>query len=107
ENIAAGAGIVDSIAHTNATAGQSVLFAGTTVVIAICGLALAGIPFVASLGFATAVVVAVAVAGALTLMPALLGLVGPRINSWELPWTKRHQAEARAGEQREGMWARW
>jgi RND superfamily putative drug exporter len=40
-------------------------------------------------------------------MPALLGLVGPHINSWELPWTKRHQAEAREGEQREGMWARW
>jgi putative drug exporter of the RND superfamily len=107
ENLAGGLDVVDSIGRTNATAGQSVLFAGTTVVIAICGLALAGVPFVASLGFATAVVVAVAVAAALTLMPALLGLVGTHINSWELPWTKRHQREAREGEARETIWARW
>ena len=107
ENLLGGAAVVDSVGHTNATAGQSVLFAGTTVVIAICGLALAGIPFVASLGFATAVIVAVAVAAALTLMPAFLGLVGMRINSWELPWTRRHQAEARAGSHRETFWGRW
>jgi putative drug exporter of the RND superfamily len=109
ENLADGMHVVASAGRTNATAGQSVLFAGTTVVIAICGLALAGVPFVASLGFATAVVVAVAVAAALTLMPALLGLVGLHINSLELPWTKRHQAEARAdpADQRPGPWARW
>src|SRR5438270_3743292 len=107
ENLVSGLDIVDSVGRTNATAGQSVLFAGSTVVIAICGLALSGIPFVAALGFATAVVVAVAVAAALTLMPALLGLVGPRINSLELPWTKRHQAEARAGAHRETFWAKW
>ena len=107
ENLANGFGVIDSVGRTNATAGQSVLFAGTTVVIAICGLALAGVPFVASLGFATAVVVAVAVSAALTLMPALLGLVGPHINSWELPWTKRRQAEARAGDARPTFWARW
>jgi RND superfamily putative drug exporter len=107
ENLADGLDVVDSIGRTNATAGQSVLFAGTTVVIAICGLALAGVPFVASLGFATAVVVAVAVCAALTLMPALLGLVGRHINSWELPWTKRRQAEVRAGDARPTFWARW
>jgi len=107
ENLADGLDIVDSVGRTNATAGQSVLFAGTTVVIAICGLALSGIPFVASLGFSTAVVVAVAVAAALTLMPALLGLVGPHINSLELPWTKRRQAELRAGDAPPTFWARW
>jgi len=107
ENLTEGLDVVESIGRTNATAGQSVLFAGTTVVIAICGLALAGVPFVASLGFATAVVVAVAVCAALTLMPALLGLVGLHINSWELPWTKRRQAEARAGDAPPTFWARW
>ena len=107
ENLDGGLAVVESIGRTNATAGQSVLFAGTTVVIAICGLALAGVPFVASLGFATAVVVAVAVSAALTLMPALLGLVGRHINSWELPWTKRHQKEARDGEAHETIWGRW
>jgi RND superfamily putative drug exporter len=107
ENLANGLEIVDSVGRTNATAGQSVLLAGTTVVIAICGLALSGIPFVASLGFATAVVVAVAVSAALTLMPALLGLVGAHINSLELPWTRRRQAEVRAGDAPPTFWARW
>jgi RND superfamily putative drug exporter len=107
ENLANGDGIVESVGSTNATAGQSVLFAGTTVVIAICGLALSGIPFVASLGFSTAIVVAVAVTAALTLMPALLGLVGAHINSLELPWTRRRQAEVREGDAPPTFWARW
>ena len=54
--------------------GQAVLFAGITVVIAICGLAVAGIPLVTSMGFGAAIVVAVMVVAALTLLPALLGL---------------------------------
>src|SRR5436305_8158784 len=107
ENLTDGVDIVESAGRTNATAGQSVLFAGTTVVIAICGLALSGIPFVASLGFSTAVVVAVAVAAALTLMPGLPGLVGSHINSLELPWTRRRQAEVRAGDAPPTFWARW
>jgi len=107
ENLAGGLDVIPSVGRTSATAGQSVLIAGTTVVIAICGLALSGIPFVESLGFATAVVVAVAVAAALTLMPALFGLVGVHINSLELPWTKRRQAEVRAGDAPPTFWARW
>ena len=107
ENLAGGMAVRDAVPHTNATAGQSVVFAGTTVVIAICGLAIAGIPFVATLGFATAIVVAVAVAAAITLMPAFLALLGHRIDSWELPWTRRHQDEARRGHPRETFWGRW
>src|SRR5439155_464941 len=63
-----------------ATSGSSVLWAGITVVAAICGLAFAGIPVVTSLGFAAAVVVACSVAASLTLLPALLSLTGHHLD---------------------------
>ncbi|MEZ5310921.1 MAG: MMPL family transporter [Microthrixaceae bacterium] len=71
--------IEESIAHTNATAGNAVVIAGMTVVIAILGLKFAGIPFVAALGYSASIVVAIAVAVAVTLLPAMLSFVGPRI----------------------------
>ncbi|GAP02918.1 MMPL family protein [Fructobacillus pseudoficulneus] len=53
-------------------AGSSVIFAGVTVIIAVCGLAFAGIEFVTTMGIATALAVAVAVLSALTFLPALI-----------------------------------
>src|SRR4051812_6694477 len=67
-------------AASTATSGSSVLWAGITVVAAICGLAFAGIPIVTSLGFASAIVVACSVAASLTLLPALLSLTGPHLD---------------------------
>ena len=73
QNLAAGMETNPAIGHAIATAGQAVLFAGATVVIAICGLAVAGIPYVTKLGFMSAIVVAVMMTAAVTLLPALLG----------------------------------
>src|SRR5436305_808216 len=67
-------------AASTATSGSSVLWAGITVVAAICGLAFAGIPIVTGLGFAAAVVVACSVAASLTLLPALLSLTGHHLD---------------------------
>ncbi|GIF62477.1 membrane protein [Asanoa ishikariensis] len=61
------------------TAGSAVLFAGGTVVIALAGLALVGIPFLTVMGLAAAGTVAVAVLVAITLLPALLGFAGRRV----------------------------
>jgi RND superfamily putative drug exporter len=61
------------------TAGSAVLFAGATVVIALAGLAVVNIPFLTVMGLAAAGTVAVAVLVALTLLPALLSLLGRRI----------------------------
>ena len=55
-----------------ATAGAAVVFAGLTVMIALCGLAVAGIPFLTTMGVAAAVGVGIAVLIALTLLQALL-----------------------------------
>lgn len=69
----------ESVARSVATAGSAVVFAGLTVMIALSGLAVAGIPFLTTMGIAAAVGVAVAVSIALTLLPATLGFFGERL----------------------------
>jgi RND superfamily putative drug exporter len=70
------------------TAGRAVIFAGTTVAISISGLALVGIPFVAKMGYGTAIAVIAAVFTAVTLLPALLAKVGHRIHRGKVPFVK-------------------
>ncbi|MGW2250806.1 MMPL family transporter [Kitasatospora sp. NPDC001660] len=61
------------------TAGSAVVFAGLTVVIALAGLSVVGIPLLAKMGMAAAGTVVIAVLVALTLVPALLGFIGRRV----------------------------
>jgi RND superfamily putative drug exporter len=82
--------IRESIARATATAGGAVVFAGFTVVIALCSLAFAGIPLVSTLGFTAAIAVVVAVTAATTLLPAMLGALGPHINSLRVQFGKTH-----------------
>jgi RND superfamily putative drug exporter len=97
---------VEAAALANATAGTAVLFAGTTVVIALVGLVLAGIPSIATMGYASAITVAVAMAGAVTLLPAFLGLSGHRIDRWKIGRRARTGDSAKAGHQTfAGRWA--
>jgi RND superfamily putative drug exporter len=79
--LADGMELRESIARATATAGGAVVFAGFTVVIALCSLGFAGIPLVTTLGFTAAIAVVVAVVAAATLLPAMLGALGPRIDS--------------------------
>ena len=69
----------ESVARAVATAGSAVVFAGLTVIIALAGLAVAGIPFLTTMGVAAAIGVGIAVLIALTLLPALLGFGGERL----------------------------
>ena len=69
----------ESVARAVATAGSAVVFAGLTVIIALCGLAVARIPFLTTMGVAAAIGVGIAVLIALTLLPALLGFGGERL----------------------------
>jgi putative drug exporter of the RND superfamily len=68
----------ESVARAVATAGSAVVFAGVTVLIALAGLVVVGIPFLSVMGLAAAGTVAIAVLIALTLLPAILGFVGQR-----------------------------
>jgi RND superfamily putative drug exporter len=83
----------ESIARATATAGGAVVFAGFTVVIALCSLAVAGIPLVTTLGFTAAVAVVIAVCAAATLLPAMLGALGPHINSLRFHIGRTHPDE--------------
>jgi RND superfamily putative drug exporter len=80
QNLHDGMSVADSAGNANATAGQAVLFAGTTVVIAILGLFVAGLPALTAAGISIALVVTVAMAAAVTLLPGLLGLAGTKID---------------------------
>jgi RND superfamily putative drug exporter len=93
----AGTSVVDAAAQASATAGSAVLFAGTSVVIAISGLMISGIWAVGLLGIAAAMVVAVSVVSALSLLPALLGLLGGRIERLRLPFVGHRRQRADAG----------
>ncbi len=92
----------EAIARSVATSGSAVVFAGGTVVIALCSLLFAGIPLVTALGLSAALVVCVAVLAAITLLPALLALVGERIHSLRVPF-----GGAKDDDGRPHGWARW
>ncbi len=97
-----GLSVEESIARATATSGGAVFFAGATVTIALASLAVAGIPLVTTMGLMAAIAVVVAVLGALTLLPAILGLVGPHINSLRV---RNRHPEAHPSEG--GLWAKW
>jgi putative drug exporter of the RND superfamily len=79
EQLHAGHTVRESIAVALDTAGRSVLFAGITVVISLLGMLLMGVTFIQGLAVGAASVVAVTVAASLTLLPALIGFAGHRI----------------------------
>ena len=74
-----GADVVESIGLANGTAGNAVVFAGTTVIVALLALNITGIPFLGLMGTAGAVSVGIAVLIAISLTPALLGLAKTRV----------------------------
>ncbi|MBE2998908.1 MMPL family transporter [Nocardiopsis sp. HNM0947] len=76
-----GAELTESIGLANGTAGNAVVFAGTTVLVALLGLNLTGIGFLGLMGSVGAIAITIAVLIAVTLVPALLSLVGMRILS--------------------------
>ena len=95
----------ESVARAAATSGGAVAFAGGTVTIALVSLAVAGIPLVTTMGLMAAVAVVVAVLAALTLLPAMLSITGPQINSLRV--RGRHPDRRPAGRPKQGLWARW
>lgn len=83
--------MLDSIGIAGATAGRAVLISGLTVVIAMSGMLVAGGTFT-SLGLGAMLVVAVAVVAAVTVLPAVLSVLGDRVEALRLPFTRRREA---------------
>lgn len=80
EQLRAGHDVGESISIAIDTSGRAVIFAGLTVVISLLGMLLMGVSFVTGLGVGAATVVAVTMVASVTLLPALLGFVGERID---------------------------
>ncbi|MFI8355725.1 MMPL family transporter [Streptomyces cyaneofuscatus] len=80
QNLIDGQDPVTAAGNAAATSGHAVLLSGCTVIIALSGLWVSGIGFIGKLGLAAAVTVVTAVLGALTLVPAILGLIGRHID---------------------------
>jgi RND superfamily putative drug exporter len=118
EQVDGGMDLVTSVALTEGTSGAAIVVAGSTVVVAILGLYVSGVAFVGSLGLAAAIVVAVTMIAALTLVPAFLGVAGGNVRALSARWHARktgvsvqqeaRQTAAAAHERHENSaFARW
>ncbi|MFF4348787.1 MMPL family transporter [Streptomyces sp. NPDC001530] len=100
EHLAEGADVPDALRHTVRTAGRTITFSAATVAAALAALLVFPQFFLRSFAYAGIGVVAIAAVSALLVIPALLALLGPRINNGRLPWAQTVQsAEA-------PLWAR-
>lgn len=89
EERAAGRDAATALAVAAATSGRAVLVSGVTVVVAMAGMFLTGIATFEAMAFATIVVVVTAVLGSLTVLPALLSLLGDRVEKGRVPLLAR------------------
>ncbi len=102
QGLQAGLGPEEAVVTAIDTSGRAVLFAGLTVIIALLGMLAIGLSFISGLGIGAAAVVALTVAAAVTLLPAVLGFVGTNIDKLRLPWVHNEGDGTR-----ETVWHRW
>jgi RND superfamily putative drug exporter len=100
EERAAGIEQLDAIAASGATASRAVLFSGSTFVVAMLGMLLVPSNVMRSLAVGAIAVGITSVLAALTLLPALLGLLGDRVNALRVPWIGRNVGSQAARESR-------
>jgi RND superfamily putative drug exporter len=81
----------DAVLEAVTTAGRSVIIAGGTVVIAVMGLVLTGLPYMYGVAIAASLAVLVVMLGAVTLLPALISYLGPRVDRLRLPFLGRER----------------
>jgi RND superfamily putative drug exporter len=103
EELAQSADPATAVTTSVATAGKTVFFSGLTVLFSLSSLLLVNARIFRELALGAMTAVTVMVLGALTLVPALLALLGPRVNAWPLPG--RHRQAVSFGGQR--FWSRW
>jgi putative drug exporter of the RND superfamily len=89
------------------TAGRAVLFAGGTVVIALLGLFVVGLPFMDGLAAATIVAVGLVLTAALTLLPAIFGFAGTAVDRLHIPGLLARPGARPGAKTGRGFWIRW
>ena len=89
ERVADGDTPIDAVATAFATSGKAVLFAGCTVVVSLLGLFVVGLPYITGAAIGAIFAVLLVMSAALTLLPALLGALGPRIDRLSIHRNRR------------------
>ena len=103
DELRGGAAVHEAIARAMAGSGSAVVFAGVTVIIALLSLLVARVPILGAMGYSSALAVFVALLTAITLLPAVLGVVGRRIERLRVPLRRRLEEPVH----HENIWARW
>src|SRR4029079_16239419 len=85
----------DAVVESVSTAGRSVLIAGATVVVSVLGLMLTGLGYMFGVAFSAAIAVLVVMIASITLLPAVLGMLGSRVDRWRIPFLGRGLAHAK------------
>ena len=86
----------DAVVEAVTTAGRSVIIAGCTVVIAVLGLFLTGLPYMYGVAISASLAVLVVMLASITLLPALLSYLGPRVDRLRIPFLGRSARRRRA-----------
>jgi putative drug exporter of the RND superfamily len=96
----------DAVVEAVTTAGRSVIIAGSTVVIAVLGLFLTGLPYMYGVAISASLAVLVVMLAAVTLLPALLSYLGPRVDRLRIPLLGRGLSKAEGdGESPAARWS--
>jgi uncharacterized membrane protein YdfJ with MMPL/SSD domain len=94
EERAAGHDAPTALQRTASTSGEAVLISGATVLVAVAGMLLSGDPTFESIGLGTMVVVACAIVGSLTVLPALMHKLGDRVEKGRIPLVSRLRGDS-------------
>src|SRR3954452_2219736 len=105
-NLMAGMAVTESVAKSLNTSGRAVVFAGLTVVIALLGMLTLNVGIINGMALGAALTVVLTVLAAITLLPALLGMLGPRVLNRKERRELTEEARRRPAD-RAGLWARW
>ena len=95
----------DAVVEAVTTAGRSVIIAGATVVIAVLGLCLTGLPYMYGVAISASIAVLVVMLAAVTLLPALLSYLGPRVDRLRIPFLGRGLKTEGNSESLAGRWS--
>jgi RND superfamily putative drug exporter len=107
QGLIAGMEVEDSVVNAVNTSGRAVLFAGIIVCIALLGMFALGVQFLYGLSIAAAIGVAFTMVAALTLLPAMLGFIGPRVMSRKQRRGLAQDGPRIVGTGTSGFWPRW
>ncbi|CAM5405914.1 MMPL family transporter [Streptomyces aurantiogriseus] len=107
QQLARGTDPRESVALATGTAGSAVVFAGTTVIIALAALSVIGIPFLTTMGLGAAGAVLIAVLAAITLVPAVAGFAGSRLTPKPGSRAARRAADTEGSTGHTTMGTRW